>query len=167
MTARLIFDSLISLIIYSLPHNSAANNEKKASDQREWRTILLCLPLSNIFQDCCSLFFFSVVWPLWNAEWAWGDKHQALAFWSLGRQNKSVPGWPELLPHLPRTLKISLLLNPFISSQKVTFVVQLNHSKWRKKPGQMRCLKLCSAIKNLSWLHALISKIASICSTRV
>lgn len=166
MTARLIFDSLISLIICSLPHNSAANNEKK-HQIRGSEGLFSCVSLYPIYFRTAAVFSFSLVWPLWNAEWAWGDKHQALAFWSLGRQNKSVPGWPELLPHLPRTLKISLLLNPFISSQKVTFVVQLNHSKWRKKPGQMRCLKLCSAIKNPSWLHALISKIASICSTRV
>lgn len=77
-----------------------------------------------------------MVWPPWNAEWAWGDKRQTLAFWSLGRQNKSAPGWPELLPHLPRTLKIPLLLNPFISSQSVTFAAQPNHSKWGGKKNR-------------------------------
>lgn len=163
MTPRLIFDSLISLIIYSLPHNSAAKYWKK-HQIRGRRTILLCLLLSNIFQDRHSLFFLSMVWSLWNAEWAWGDKHHTLAFWSLGRQNKSAP---ELLPLLPRTLKISLVLNPFISSQKAPLVVQVNHSKWRKKQGKLRSSKRCSAIKNLSWLHAPISRIAGICSTRV
>lgn len=135
MTPRLIFDSLISLIISSLPHNRTAKYWKK-HQIRGSEGLFSCVSFYPIYFRTATAFSFSLWCDLCGMLNEHGEINTRLLL--SGRSAgkiKLLRGDRRFCLFFPGRWK-SLVWNPFISSQKATLVVQVNHRKWRKNQAK-------------------------------